>query len=299
MQGGRGRFLIILLLSLSTKVFSQEIKVNGGFVEDSLLIGQDINFWITATYPADLEMVFPDSLYNFSPFEFSSKTFFPTKSEGSVAFDSTVYSIQSYEIDLVQYLSLPAVILDGLDSTVLPTVIDSIILTELAPIVSDTTQLIANTDYESVNTFFNFPLMYIIVGAFIFVVLLILLIFGRRILRFIKLRRLRKEYEKFSDQLSGYIHNLKSNPESGTAEQALFFWKRYQERLDKFPFTKLTTKEILAESFAGELEKPLRSIDRLVYGKRDTETIFQDFQQIEDFTQYRYNKKVEEIRDGK
>ncbi|MEP1097190.1 MAG: hypothetical protein ABJG78_18895 [Cyclobacteriaceae bacterium] len=299
MQGGQGRFLIILLLFLSAKVFSQEIKVNGGFVEDSLLIGQDINYWITATYPADLEMVFPDSLYDFSPFEFSSKTYFPTKSEGSLAFDSTVYSIQSYEIDLVQYLSLPAVILDGLDSTVLLSALDSIILTELAPIVSDTTQLIANTNYESVNTLFNFPLMYIIVGAFIFVVLLILLIFGKKIVRFIKLRKLRKEYEKFSDQLSGYIHNLKTSPEPSTAEQALFFWKRYQERLDKFPFTKLTTKEILAESFARELEKPLRSIDRLVYGKRDTETIFQDFQQIEDFTQYRYNKKVEEIRDGK
>ncbi|MEP5611387.1 MAG: hypothetical protein ABJP45_04025 [Cyclobacteriaceae bacterium] len=299
MQGGRGRFLIILILSLSTKVFSQEIKVNGGFVEDSLLIGQDINFWITATYPADQEMVFPDSLYDFSPFEFSSKTFFPTKSEGSIAFDSTVYSIQSYEVDLVQYLALPAVILDGLDSTVLLTGIDSIVLTELAPIVSDTTQLIANTNYESVNTLFNFPLMYIIIGAFIFVVLLILLIFGKRMLRFIKLRKLRKDYEKFSEQLAGYINNLKSNPESSTAEQALFFWKRYQERLDKIPFTKLTTKEILAESSAKELAKPLHSIDRLVYGKRDTETIFQDFQQIEDFTQYRYNKKVEEIRDGK
>lgn len=299
MQGGRGRLLVILLLSISAKTFSQEVNVNGGFVEDSLLIGQDISYWITASYPADLEMVFPDSSYNFTPFEFSSKSFFPTQSADGIAFDSTVYTIQSYEIDLVQYLSLPAVILDGIDSTVINTSIDSIFLTELAPIVSDTTTLITNTDYAEVNRFFNYPLMYIIIGSLIFIAIVLLLIFGKKIVRFFKLRKLRKDYEKFSEELSMYINNLKSNPESDLAERALFFWKRYQERLDKFPFTKLTTKEILTESFAKELEKPLHSIDRLVYGKRETESIFQDFQQIEDFTQYRYNKKVEEIRDGK
>ncbi len=299
MLGGRGRFLTILFLIFSVHVSAQEIKVNGGFVEDSLLIGEDVNFWITASYPSDLEMVFPDSVYNFSPFEFSSKTFFPTKSIDGAAFDSTVYTIQSYEIDLVQYLSIPAIILDGLDSAVIQTPIDSILLKELAPIVSDTTTLIANTDYESVNRFFNYPLLYIILGSLAFIAIVLLLIFGKKIIRFFKLRKLRKEYENFSGQLSGYINSLKSNPESDLAEKALFFWKRYQERLDKFPFTKLTTKEILAESFAKELEKPLHSIDRLVYGKRETESIFQDFQQIEDFTQYRYNKKVEEIRDGK
>ncbi len=299
MQGGRGSFLAILLFVFSTKIFAQEIKVSGGFVEDSLLIGQDVNFWITATYPSELEMIFPDSTYNFAPFEFSSKTFFPTKSQGNKAFDSTVYSIQSYEIDLVQYLSLPAIILDVLDSTLIRTPIDSIMLKELAPMVSDTTQLIANTSYEAVNRFFNYPLLYIVLGSLLFIAVVLLLIFGKKIIRFFRLRKLRKDYERFSEQLSGYINSLKSNPESDLAEKALFFWKRYQERLDKFPFTKLTTKEILAQSFAKELEKPLHSIDRLVYGKRQTETIFQDFQQIEDFTQYRYNKKVEEIRDGK
>ena len=56
---------------------------------------------------------------------------------------------------------------------------------------------------------------------------------------------------------------LKSTPEAQLAETTLSYWKKYQERLDKFPFTKLTTKEILEESFTKELEKPLHAIDRL------------------------------------
>ena len=303
MQGGRGRFLVLLFFICTLGTLAQEIEVNGGFVEDSLLIGQDVNFWVTASYPKELEMVFPDSNYNFSPFEYSSKIYFNTESADHLAFDSAVYTIQSYEIDLIQYLLLPILLLEETDTIVIKTLVDSIFLTELAPIVSDTTQLIANTDYKAVSTQFNYPLLYYVVGGFVLISVILLLIFGRKIIRFFKLRKLRKEYEKFSGQLSGYIQTMKSNPESttaeNTAEKALVFWKKYQERLDKSPFTKLTTKEILRNTSAKELEKPLKSIDRLVYGKRLTETVFQDFQQIEDFTQYRYNKKVEEIKHGK
>ena len=300
MRDGRGRIItIVVAFLLSFNSLAQEIELKGGFVEDSLLIGQDVNFWITATYPTDLELIFPDSTYNFSPFEYSAKTYFPTKLVNDLAFDSTVYSVQSFEIDLIQYLKLSAIILDGADSMQLETSVDSIYLTELAPYVTDTTQLIANTNYQIVDTLFNYPLLYIIVGGVLVLVLILLLIFGKKIIRFFKLRRLRKEYEHFSTALLDYIRQLKKEPKPEIAESALFAWKRYQEKLDKFPFTKLTTKEILDTVSNKELEKPLRSIDRLIYGKRETATVYQDFQQIEDFVQHRYNKKVGEIRDGK
>ena len=77
------------------------------------------------------------------------------------------------------------------------TPIDSILLTELAPMVSDTTTLIANTNYEAVNRFFNYPLLYIILGSLAVITIILLLIFGKKIIRFLKLRKLRKEYENF------------------------------------------------------------------------------------------------------
>ena len=79
----------------------------------------------------------------------------------------------------------------------------------------------------------------------------------------------------------------------------MIFWKNYQQQLDKVPFSVMTTKEILNQDFATELNKPLKSIDRVVYGKRVQENIFQDFEQIDNFTQDRYSKKIAEIKDGK
>ncbi|WP_372530134.1 hypothetical protein [Ekhidna sp.] len=300
MREGQGkRWLTIIALLCSINMSAQEISVKGGFVEDSLLIGQDVNFWMSASYPPDLEMVFPDSLYSFAPFEFSSKTYFPTSIKDGLAYDSTVYTIQSFEIDLVQYLKLPAVILKGKDSTRIETPLDSIFLTELAPIVSDSTKLKTNLDYQAVDRQFNYPLMYYILGGLILLTITLLLIFGKRIAKWFKLMRLRKRYEQFSEIFNSYVTKLKVDPDPELAEKTLVFWKNYQEQLDQVPFSVLTTKEILSHDFAQELEKPLKAIDRVVYGKRVQENVFQDFQQIEDFTQDRYSKKVEEIKNGK
>ncbi|WP_425392316.1 hypothetical protein [Ekhidna sp.] len=300
MRDGQGKsWLTIIAFLCAFNLSAQEITVKGGFVEDSLLIGQDVNFWMSAIYPPDLEMVFPDSLHSFAPFEFSSKTYFSTQIVDGLAYDSTVYTIQSFEIDKVQYLKLPAVILKGSDSTILETPLDSIFLTELAPIVSDSTKLKTNLDYQAVDTQFNYPLMYYIIGGLIILVVILLLIFGKRIIKWFKLRRLRIQYEQFSEVFNSYIKKMKVDPEPELAEKTLILWKNYQQNLDKAPFSVLTTKEILSFDYTDELTEPLRSIDRVVYGKRVQEDVYQDFQQLENFTQDRYSKKVAEIRDGK
>ncbi len=300
MQEGPGKkWAAILALIFTLNVSGQEVSVNGGFIEDSLLIGQDVNFWISATYPPDLEMVFPDSLYTFGQFELSSKAYFPTQIREGLAYDSTVYSIQSFEIDQVQYLKLPAFIINSGDSSIIETPLDSIFLKELAPIVSDTTTLKTNLDYQLVSTQFNYPLMYYILGGVVLLLIILLLIFGKRIIKWLKLRRLKSQYNQFSEVFNSYIKKLKVDPDPELAEKALILWKNYQQRLDKVPFTVLTTKEILSEEFTQELEKPLKSVDRVIYGKRVQEDVFQDFEQIEDFTQDRYSKKLEEIKDGK
>ncbi|SNT36216.1 hypothetical protein SAMN05421640_3551 [Ekhidna lutea] len=297
MQERRGKYLISIIVLLSSiNLGAQEITVKGGFVEDSLLIGQDVNYWVSASYPPDLEMVFPDSLYSFAPFEFSSKIYYPTQVKEGLAFDSTVYTIQSFEIDKVQYLNLPVAILKGNDSTIINTPIDSIYLTELAPMVTDTTKLKTNLDYQLVDTQFNYPLMYYIIGGLIILTIIILLAFGKKILRWLKLKKLHNEYAQYADIFATYIRKLKTDPEPSTAERALFLWKKYHERLEKIPFTILTTKEILDYEFTSELKNPLQNVDRMVYGRKVNEFVFQDFQQLEEFSQHRYNEAYNKIK---
>lgn len=298
-QGRKTRILLATLLMGGCLATAQEIEVRSGFVEDSLLIGQDVSYWISATYPAHLELAFPDSNYNFSPYELSSKRYYETQLLGdNMAYDSTVYLLQSFEIDPIQYLSLPAALLIGADSTIVESPKDSIILTELAPIVTDSTKLKTNLAYQEVDRAFNYPLMYYILGGLLLLIVVLLLIFGKRILRYFKLRKLRKEYESFNAQFTELVRSLRQSPLAEPAEKALTIWKKYQQRLDKLPFSSYTTKDILALDYTQELTNPLQSIDRLVYGKRASDKVYQDFEQLEDFAQHQYSKKVEEIKNG-
>ena len=297
------KYLRVKLFGL-VSVFSfllpaQEIEVKGGFVQDSLKIGLNVEYWMTAKYPAEIDLFLPDSNYNFSPYEFGGREYFETRTDSTHAVDSVVYSLQSFEIDQVQYLTLPATLILNKDSSRIFTSKDSVFLVELVSVATDTTSLITNTNYQKVNREFNSPFLMIVVGFLVFVGLVVLLVFGKKIRRLFLLKRMAKSHQKFLTQFSGQIELLKNNGKPDLAESTLGIWKNYQEKIEKQPFTKLTSKEMIAYDFAKELRNPLREIDRCVYSKLASATVYKDFQHLEGFSENRYNHHVDKIRHGK
>jgi hypothetical protein len=297
----QSKYLLLLSISLMSLVgYGQEIKVRGGFVQDEFEIGDNISFWMTATYPSKIELLMPDSLFDFSPFEYSGKDYFESRLlDSTTIFDTAVYTLQCYEIDDLQYLKLPAITLAFGDSTFIYTSVDSIFFKQLVDQVSDTTALKTNLAYADVNRQFNFPMLWIILGVLVVIGIIVILIFGKKIRKKLKLRKLKKDYIKFSDQFEILVREVKNTPSRNTAEAALTYWKIFEEKLDKKPISKLTTKEILQLGYTLELKDSLRSIDSVVYGQNLNEQIYKSFQSIEDFTQHRYSVKVEEINNGK
>jgi len=294
-----GRLSVFILGFLIGVVsYGQKIDVSGGFVEDSLKIGQDIHYWLKAKYPSNLELILPDTTFDFSPFEFSAKTYFPSSIQGDIIADSAVYTLQSYEIDPVQYLSLPAFVISNGDSTKLDAAPDSIYFFELAPVVTDTTKLKTNLAYQDVNTEFNYPVLWIVIAVLAVLALIVFLVFGKKIKKYFQLKRLKKEYIQFSEDLTFSIRSLKKEPTQKQAEHALSIWKNFLEKLESRPFSKLTTKEIMALDYTNELNGTLKNIDRCVFGGKVTDTLYKDFQAIEDFTQYRYSVIIDQIKNG-
>ncbi|HHP7241076.1 MAG TPA: hypothetical protein ACFCUD_05365 [Cyclobacteriaceae bacterium] len=295
------RFLLIWLftiLSCCYQLLAQEVKVKGGFIEDSLKIGKPVHFYLTAWYPLSMELVFPDSTHRFRPFEYFDKEFAPTKSDGYIAYDSVVYELLSFEVDPVQEYSLPVFILRNGDSSEIYSNKDSIHFESLAGLVTDTTALKSNVNYYNIALDFNY--LYWGGGIIIGIVLLTILymVFGKRIRKKIRLMKLKKDYKKFSFILENHINDLKIDPSPKRTEVAISDWRKYLEKLEKYPYTKLTTKEILMNNgFSDDIKHALKTIDRSIYGGYAEHEIHRNFEAIEDFTFNRYQKKIKEVID--
>lgn len=298
-MSGKSIIILFFLGTIISSASAQEISVRGGFVQDHFEIGDNVDFWLTARYPESMELVLPDSTFNFGVFEFSAKNYYASKLKSGNIYDSAIYTLQCYEIDPIQKLKLPAILLSEGDSLLIFSKQDSILFNPLVAQVSDTTKLKTNLAYVNVNTKFNYPMMWIILGVLSIIIISSLLIFGKTILRKIKLRKLKKDYIKFSDELTLFIRELKENPKKETAELAISKWKKFSEKLEEKPYSKLTSKEILRLGYTSELSDPLRVIDRFIYGGLVEDNLFKQFHSIEDFTQHRYSVVVENIKNTK
>ena len=87
---------IIIFLLLSMNLYSQEIKFNIFFSKDSIKIGEPIFLTSVLSYDKKLEIVQPDSSYNYNPFEYIDKFIYPSKIYNGKIFDSTIYYLRTF-----------------------------------------------------------------------------------------------------------------------------------------------------------------------------------------------------------
>ena len=108
--------LILICILFSNNIFSQEIDYNIFFKEESVKIGDSITLISTLKYPKNIEIIQPDSSYKFIPFEFLDKIVFESSSSNNIIFDSTIYILQTFELDSIQSIYLKSYIINTSDS---------------------------------------------------------------------------------------------------------------------------------------------------------------------------------------
>ncbi len=293
--------LSILLTFICSVCISQEIQVKGHFEGDTVKLGQPIQFHLTATYPRSVQVLFPDSTFSFAPFEFQKKKFFTTKTENGISYDSVIYTLSTYEIDSLQRLALPVFQLQKKDCVVYYSETDTVFFKKLVNAVPDSLAinqlpLKTNTAYSPVNWLLNYPLALIIGGSLLLIAIIVWIIFGKRIRKYFTVKQLTRSHVAFMNRFEQSVEKVKSSFSPELAESSVLIWKKYMEELSAKPYTKYTSREI-RETENDELGQTLHSVDRMVYGRISPET-FDSFQQLKDFTQNRFNQKIEEVKHG-
>lgn len=294
--------MFFLTLLLTAQSLSAQVTVRSGFMPDSVVIGDEAGYYLTATYPKKLQLLFPDSTYSFQPFEFLRKHYFTTQTRDSISYDSAVYIVSTYEVDKVQRLQLPVYVLHQKDCTAFYSSSDSVILQELVTqplpdsLKAENLPLVSNTAYTPVDWLLNYPLLAIIGGGFLLLALLTWLLFGKKIRKHFILKRLRKQHELFVKSFSEQMDSLKKQFSPQQTELALSNWKYYMESLDTRPYSKLTTKETVGLLQNKTLGDYLRALDTAIYG-RNTE-VDEPLLQLREHAIKSFQQKLDQVSHG-
>lgn len=275
--------------------------MRGYFDVDTVKLGEPLKFYLTATYPQTYQVLFPDSTFSFAPFEFQKKRYFQTKTTSGLSYDSVIYTLATYEIDKIQTLALPVFQLQKKDSLPYLTETDTVYFKELVGALPDSLAisqlpLKTNTAYNPVSWLLNYPLLLLGGGIVLLIAIVCWIIFGKRIRKYFILKKLGKRHELFLSRFDETVEKLKSGFSPEVAEVSVTIWKKYMEELSSRPYTKFTSREI-REQESSELGQPLRSVDKMIYGRLAPET-FDSFHQLKEFTKNQFNLKVEEVKHG-
>jgi hypothetical protein len=295
-------FTSAIIIVVVNTVSHAQVRVTGGFLSDSLKIGDRTAFFLAAKYPSDLAVLFPDSTHNFFPFELEEKKYFTTETSDGVSVDSTVFYFTTFEIDSTLILSLPAYVISNDDSTMYRSNADSIkVIHTVAETYDSLTveklPLKMNTTYQPVSSQFNWIVLLLAFVVLLLIGVIVWIIFGKRISRYLRARKLEKRHQQFVEGFTAVTADVQRAFSPVTAETALSMWKKYMEQLEAKPYTKLTTRETYALNHDDVLGRNLSAIDRAIYGS--DRSIVEPLSALKSVADERFTKKLMEVKHGK
>ena len=287
---------IIIFLLLSVNLYSQEIKFNIFFSKDSIKIGEPIILTSVLSYDKKLEIVQPDSSYNFNPFEYIDKVIYPSKIYNGKIFDSTIYSLRTFNIDSVQKINLNSFIINK-DCLEISSSYDSVFLINQVKNLSD--KVIKNTSHSIISYIFNTNKYILSSVIFLIVILILFLIFRKKIITYLKIQRLNKDLNNYSNLLKDSLNKYSNGKNKKDLELSLLIWKRYMEKISIFSFTSSTTLKINNYLKDKKTENILDEIDMILYSKNTLIFDIKNFNLLDRKAKDLYLNMKKKLKDGK
>ncbi|MER0441009.1 hypothetical protein [Emticicia sp. W12TSBA100-4] len=255
--------ILLIISCLLITENSQAQKPIGKFQTDSIELGRQIEYTLSYHHNPSAEVFFPDTTYNFYPFEIINRKMYPTVTTNGVSVDSVIYTLVTFDISKNQKLRLPIYLLSKRDCTAVYSLADSVFLKEMIKSPVDSLQLKTDVRLLPLSQQVNYPKILTYILGLLGLVLIIYAFFGRFI---------RKQYTLFlfgrrhKDFQTNYKKFTRSTLDDVTIGKALVLWKKHLEWLEKRPYTSYTTKEIISRLPNERLEEALREVDSAIYG---------------------------------
>ncbi|MFC5410637.1 hypothetical protein ACFPMF_15040 [Larkinella bovis] len=240
----------------------------GVFLTDTIEIGKPFQYSLSIRHRANIDVLFPDTSRHFAPFLVRDISIFSTKTDAKGSLDSSVYTLISFETGPLQTLRTPVLLLrTPTDSIRVFSNTDTVRLRQrIQTLRPDTLRLSTATQVVMLQQQMNYPLLMTIVLGICALAGVLFLFFGRTIRTRIRRYQWFRQYQDFQRSFHRLTRNIGPETAHDDAGRAVVIWKKYMERLERKPFTSLTTREIVELVQDDRLAGALKEIDGVIYG---------------------------------
>jgi hypothetical protein len=292
-----GSLLLTGLLALGSYAAHAQGPI-GRFSRPEVAVGQPLDYELRYEHAPGEEVVFPDSLARFAPFEYIGRTWQPTRTRHGRSLDRTVYHLRTFSLAATQALQLPVLVLRGSDTLRQLPPVAQVRLRRTAPLLGSGAAappaLRQDLSQLPLAPAFNYPFWLAGLAGLLALAAGVTAIFGRRWRRGYSLYKRRKNHVYFLAQFARHAERFALSRSAPVVERVVVLWKNYLSSLEDNNLNSLTTKE-LVEHFNNDddVRRALRATDRIVYGNllsEDAQEVDAAFQRLRSFAERRYEQ---------
>ena len=264
--------LVISLLALPGRAgSSQGGGPAGRFSRAAVGVGQPLRYELRYEHDPAAEVIFPDSLANFAPFEYAGRRWLPTRTQNGRSLDRVVYELRTFSLAPVQALQVPVLVLRGPRDTLrlLPPPVQVRLLrtAPTLPPAAGPPALRLGYRWLPLAPAFNYPFWLAGLAGGLALGGGAWALYGRRWRQRYAGYKRRKNHVYFLAQFARNTERFTLSRSAAVVERTVTLWKNYLSSLENSNLNSLTTKE-LTEYFNNneDVRRALRATDRVVYG---------------------------------
>ena len=294
------KYLILSLLIVQSiySLNAQKIEYKGYFIKENKTIGDTIYFISTINYPKNIEIIQPDSSNDYKTFEYIDKLIFPSLKIEDRVLDSTIYLLRTFNTDTIQSLKLSSYIINNNDSLKITSTEDNLIISNQIKKIDESLKVKYNTILSKINKLINYKYVTYIIAIILLIIGLTYILFGKRIVIFFKIHRLKKAFKSFETKFQKQQMIYKKEKSKNEIEKLLVIWKVFMEFISNKTYLSSTTKEIKKFNSNKKIISSLKEFDKNIYSPNKNILESKDINNLFNEAKHNFNVKLKNIKNG-
>jgi len=294
------KYLILSLLILQSiySLNAQKIEYKGYFIKENKTIGDTIYFISTINYPKNIEIIQPDSSNDYKTFEYIDKLIFPSLKIEDRVLDSTIYLLRTFNTDTIQSLKLSSYIINNNDSLKITSTEDNLIISNQIKKIDESLKVKYNTILSKINKLINYKYVTYIIAIILLIIGLTYILFGKKIVIFFKIHRLKKAFKSFETKFQKQHMIYRKEKSKNEIEKLLVIWKVFMEFISNKTYLSSTTKEIKKFNSNKKIISSLKEFDKNIYSPNKNILESKDINNLFNEAKHNFNVKLKNIKNG-